>query len=75
MPSTVRDIVTPNTAPIRLSDLDPDDLELIRIIVNEPAAITRLIPRIGCRNAARCPSAGGSPGLLRPSKRGANTEL
>jgi DNA primase len=38
--------VTPSTGPIRQSELDPDDLELIRIIVNEPAAITRLIPRI-----------------------------
>ena len=39
--------VTPSTAPIRQGELDPDDLEFIRIIVNEPAAIARLIPRIG----------------------------
>ncbi len=34
-------------APIRQSELDPDDVELIRIILNEPIAVTRLIPRIG----------------------------
>ena len=39
--------MTPSTAPIRQSELDPHDLEFIRIILNEPAAITRLIPRIG----------------------------
>ena len=43
----VQPSATPSTAPIRQSDLDPNDLELIRIILNEPAAITRLIPRIG----------------------------
>jgi DNA primase len=37
----------PDTAPIRQSALDPHDLEFIRIILNEPAAIKRLIPRIG----------------------------
>ena len=35
-----------SAAPIRQSDLDQNDLELIRIIVNEPAAIARLIPRL-----------------------------
>jgi DNA primase len=39
--------VAPYLAPLRQSELDPHDLELIRIILNEPAAITRLIPRIG----------------------------
>ena len=39
--------MTPSTAPIRQSELDPNDLELIRIILNEPTAIARLIPRIG----------------------------
>jgi DNA primase len=38
---------TASTASIRQSELDPHDLEFIRIILNEPAAITRLIPRIG----------------------------
>ena len=33
--------------PIRQSDLDPTDLELMRLILNEPAAVARLIPRIG----------------------------
>ncbi len=33
--------------PIRPGDLDPTDLEFVRIILNEPAAIARLIPRIG----------------------------
>ena len=37
----------PTTGPIRQGELDPQDLEFIRIILNEPAAITRLIPRIG----------------------------
>ncbi len=32
---------------IRQSDLDPTDLECIRIIVNEPAATSRLLSRIG----------------------------
>ena len=32
---------------IRASDLDPTDLEFIRILLNEPTAVTRLIPRIG----------------------------
>ena len=32
---------------IRASDLDPTDLEFIRILLNEPTAFTRLIPRIG----------------------------
>jgi DNA primase len=35
------------TVPIRLADLDPTDLELIRIILNEPDAISRLMPRLG----------------------------
>lgn len=39
-------LATTSTAPIRQSDLDQNDLELIRIIVNEPTAIARLIPRI-----------------------------
>jgi DNA primase len=43
----VQPSVTPSTAPIRQSELDPHDLEFVRIILNEPAAITRLIPRIG----------------------------
>jgi DNA primase len=34
-------------AAIRASDLDPTDLEFIRILLNEPTAFTRLIPRIG----------------------------
>ncbi len=33
--------------PIRQSDLDSTDLELMRLILNEPAAVARLIPRIG----------------------------
>jgi DNA primase len=32
---------------IRQGELDPNDVELIRIILNEPAAVARLIPRIG----------------------------
>jgi DNA primase len=36
-----------STASIRQSDLDPTDLEFIRIILNEPTAVTPLIPRIG----------------------------
>jgi DNA primase len=39
-------LVAASTAPIRQRELDPNDLELIRIIVNEPAAIARLIPRL-----------------------------
>ena len=34
-------------AAIRASDLDSADLEFIRILLNEPTAFTRLIPRIG----------------------------
>jgi DNA primase len=39
-------LVTASTAPIRQRELDQNDLELIRIIVNEPTAIARLIPRL-----------------------------
>jgi DNA primase len=35
-----------STAPVRQTELDQNDLELIRIIVNEPTAIARLIPRL-----------------------------
>lgn len=35
------------TAAILASDLDPTDLEFIRILLNEPTAFIRLIPRIG----------------------------
>jgi len=38
---------TSASVPIRQSDLDPIDVELIRIILNEPSAIARFIPRIG----------------------------
>jgi DNA primase len=38
---------TATTAPIRTSDLDPTDVEFIRIILNEPSAVSTLIPRIG----------------------------
>jgi DNA primase len=34
-------------APIRPTELDPIDLEFIRIILNEPTAVARLFPRIG----------------------------
>ena len=39
-------VTPPQPAPIRQSDLDRTDLELIQIVLNEPAAIARLIPRI-----------------------------
>jgi DNA primase len=35
------------TGPIRQDELDPIDVEFIRIILNEPSAIARLFPRIG----------------------------
>ena len=38
---------TATTSPIRPSDLDPTDVEFIRIILNEPSAISTLIPRVG----------------------------
>jgi DNA primase len=37
----------PVSPPIRQSDLDRNDLELIQIVLSEPAAITWLIPRVG----------------------------
>jgi DNA primase len=39
-------VTAPEVAPTKQSMFDPVDLEFIRIIVNEPSAIARLIPRI-----------------------------
>jgi DNA primase len=38
--------VPAQTAPVRQADLDPTDLELIRVVLNEPAMIRGLIHRI-----------------------------
>ena len=45
----------------------PTDLELIRIILNEPTAITRLDPAHRRLHSARRPAAGDPAGLLRPA--------
>jgi DNA primase len=36
----------PPTPPVRLSDLDPIDRELVQIVLNEPSVVSRLITRV-----------------------------
>ncbi len=38
--------VSPPTAPVRMSDLDPIDRELVQIVLNEPSVVSRLITRV-----------------------------
>jgi DNA primase len=38
---------TPAPVPIRQSDLDRTDLEIVRILLNEPSAVAWLLPRVG----------------------------
>ncbi len=40
------DVPAPGFVPVRPSDLDPTDLEVLRIVLNEPGAVARMAPRL-----------------------------
>jgi DNA primase len=45
-PTMVDAEAVPPTPPVRLSDLDPIDRELVQIVLNEPSVVGRLITRV-----------------------------
>ncbi len=46
---------TPESAPVRPSELDRTDLELIRIVLNEPTAVAWVIPRVSPATLSNAP--------------------
>jgi DNA primase len=47
--------LAPATPPVRVSDLDPIDRELVQIVLNEPDVVARLITRVTVASLADAP--------------------
>jgi DNA primase len=45
----------PPTPPVRMSDLDPIDRELVQIVLNEPSVVSRLITRVTVASLSDAP--------------------